>query len=134
VATVVEQRREGGASVLVGGGPTANPPALLAGTRMRGLLRAVAEDHDTVLVDAPPPLAVSDTMPLLASVDGIVIVARVGHTRLASARRLMQLLERTATAPVLGVVARDASGKELERYGFRSAYEQHGLRRKLVGR
>ncbi len=71
-----------------------------------------------MLVDAPSPLEVSDVMPLLALVDGIVIVARAGHTREASARRLVELLARTASAPVLGVAANCVSRKEIERFGF----------------
>ena len=43
-------------------------------------------DYDYVLIDAPPPLQVSDAMPLLQLVDGIVIVARMDHTSEASAR------------------------------------------------
>ena len=57
-------------------------------------------------------------MPLLHLVDGIVIVARVGHTRQASAQRLVELLERSPSAPVLGVVANDVAPKELSRLGF----------------
>ena len=47
-----------------------------------------------MLIDAPPPLEVSDVLPLLAMVDAIVIVARVGHTGETSAQRLVDLLAR----------------------------------------
>ncbi len=81
------------------------PARAAGGERMRGVLRSAAEDFDYVLIDAPPPLQVSDVMPLLGLVDGIVIVVRVGHTHEASAQRLMQLLARVSSAPVLGVLA-----------------------------
>ena len=55
----------GSLSVLLSGGPVANPPALLAGERMRELLSNATYDYDYVLVDAPPPQQVSDAMPLL---------------------------------------------------------------------
>jgi len=51
-------------------------------------------------------------------VDGIVLVARVGHTRDASAQRLLYTLGRTVSTPVLGVVGNCASRKDAERYGF----------------
>jgi Mrp family chromosome partitioning ATPase len=122
VATAVESRGGGSVSVLVGGGKVVNPPALLAGRTMAGLLRSVGDDFDHVLVDAPPPLEVSDVMPLLHVVDAIVIVARVGHTRAASAQRLVQLLARASSAPVLGVVANGVASADIEAYGFSSAY------------
>lgn len=124
VATVVKSRAMVLVSVLVSGGAVANPPALLAGRTMAGLLRSVSDDFDYVLIDTPPPLEVSDVMPLLHMVDGIVIVARVGHTSEMSAHRLAQLLTRASGAPVLGIVANDVPLADIEAYGFSSAYYQ----------
>jgi Mrp family chromosome partitioning ATPase len=70
-----------------------------------------------VLIDAPPPLEVSDALPLLAAVDGIILVVRLGHTREASAQRLRELLDRTPAAPVIGVVANGVARKDIEKYG-----------------
>jgi Mrp family chromosome partitioning ATPase len=96
---------------------------------MPNLLRSVAEDFDYVLIDAPPPLEVSDVLPLLAMADAIVIVARVGHTGENSAQRLVDLLARAPHAPVVGIVANDLSGGEIEAFGFSSGYyDQRGRR------
>jgi Mrp family chromosome partitioning ATPase/capsular polysaccharide biosynthesis protein len=127
VTTVLESRGAGTLSVLVGGTGVPNPPALLARRSMADLLASLAEEFDYTLIDAPSPLQVSDVMPLLPVVDGIVLVARIGHTRETSARRLAQVLARTPSAPILGVVANDVSRGDLERYGFHS----HGERRWL---
>jgi Mrp family chromosome partitioning ATPase/capsular polysaccharide biosynthesis protein len=133
VSTVVESRSVGSLSVLVGGGAVANPPALLAGDAMSDLLRSVAGEFDYVLVDVPPPPEVSDAMPLLQLVDGIVLVARIGHTREVSAQRLAQLLGRTASAPVLGAVVNCVPRKDIESYGFSFAPVAQG-RRRIIGR
>jgi Mrp family chromosome partitioning ATPase len=122
VATAVRARHAGSVSVLASGGHVANPPALLAGRAMSELVGSLSGEFDYVLIDAPPPLQVSDVMPLLHVVDAILIVARVGHTRRSAAVRLLQLLERSATAPVLGVVANDVKSGEIESYGLSSAY------------
>ncbi len=100
---------------------------------MGEMLHAVAEEFDYVLIDASPPLEVSDVLPLLALADGIIIVARVGQTRELSARRLVQLLARTPSAPVLGVVANGVSQRDIRMYGF-SAYGEKTLRSRLLGR
>jgi Mrp family chromosome partitioning ATPase len=136
VSTLVQARTAiaGSVSVLASGGAAANPPALLASRAMTELLRGLAEDFDRVLIDAPAPLQVSDVMPLLGAVDGIVLVARAGRTREVSARRLMQLLARVASAPVLGVVANCVPRGELEHYGFAAAPGGRGWARKLTAR
>jgi Mrp family chromosome partitioning ATPase/capsular polysaccharide biosynthesis protein len=117
-AVAAPPRTTGSLSLLGGGGEVVNPPALLGNGAMSGLLRSLTADFDYVLIDAPSPLAVSDVMALLSQVDGIVVVARVGHTRETSAQRLVDLLARTAAAPVLGVAANCVSRKESERFGF----------------
>jgi Mrp family chromosome partitioning ATPase len=133
VATVVESLEKGSLSLLAGGGTVENPPALLASDAMRDLLRSVAEDFDYVLVDAPSPLEVSDVMPLLPLMDGIVIVARVGHTRETSAQRLVQLLAHASGVTVLGTAATGVAESDIERYGFAAPKGQLG-RRSLIGR
>jgi Mrp family chromosome partitioning ATPase/capsular polysaccharide biosynthesis protein len=130
--TAVEER-SGSLFLLAAGEPVGNPPAVLAGEATKQLLRSLAADFDYVLIDAPSPLEVSDAMPMLNLVDGIVMVARVGHTREVSAQRLVQLLARASSAPVLGVVANCVERSDSERYGF-SAPSGRGLRGKLNGR
>ncbi len=131
-ATATLMESSGSVSVLLGATTVTNPPALLSRPAMTDLPRALAGEYDYVLVDAPPPLQVSDVMPLLGVVDGIVIVARVGHTRENSAQRLAQLLKQTPSAPVLGVAANAVSQADREKYGL-SARTGRGWRRKLIG-
>ena len=133
VATIVGSDGAGSLFLLASGGAAANPPALLAHARMSDTLRAMAQDFDYVLIDAPSPVEVSDVMPLLKQVDGIVIVSRVGHTREASARGLVQVLANTPRAPVLGVAANCVPRAEAERYGFSPLNGRVRLGR-LIGR
>jgi Mrp family chromosome partitioning ATPase len=130
-ATVLEST--GSVSVLAGATMVANPPALLARPAMAELSRTLRDSFDHVLIDAPPPLQVSDVIPLMAMVDGIMIVARLGHTRETSAQRLLQLLQQTPSAPVLGVVANAVSQSDIEKYGLSGRYKR-GWRHKLSGR
>jgi Mrp family chromosome partitioning ATPase/capsular polysaccharide biosynthesis protein len=117
VATAV-QAEVGSLFVLGGDRNVQNPPALLAQASMPELLRYLAARFDSVLIDAPSPLEVSDAVSLLGVTDGIVVVERVGHSREASARRLSQLLDKPSVAPVLGVVANFVARGEVKRYGF----------------
>jgi Mrp family chromosome partitioning ATPase/capsular polysaccharide biosynthesis protein len=96
----------------------ANPPALLSQPYTAEVVRTLGARFDKVLIDVPSPLEVSDAVPLFPLVDGILVVARSGHTRDASARRLQQMLAAHGTAPVIGVVANFVGRRELRRYGF----------------
>jgi Mrp family chromosome partitioning ATPase/capsular polysaccharide biosynthesis protein len=116
VATVAAPA--GSLFLLAGGEAVPNPPALLGHETMPVLLDSLARDFDYVLVDAPSPLEFSDALPLLGLAGGIVIVARVGHTREIAAQRLVELLARTSAAPVLGVVANCVASRDSERFGF----------------
>jgi Mrp family chromosome partitioning ATPase len=63
-----------------------------------------------------------------------VIVSRIGHTRDVSGERLMELLKRTASAPVLGVVANCVQRKDLERSGLSWSSGGKRRRRGFLGR
>jgi Mrp family chromosome partitioning ATPase len=134
VATVVESAPAGSLSVLTSGSPAPNPPALLGSPAMGELLRSLTEENDCVLIDAPPPVEVTDCMPLLGQVDAIIVVVRMGHTREPSAQRLAQTLARTASAPVIGVVANCVPRKDIERYGYAYAPVPAGKGLKILGR
>ncbi|HEX4188474.1 MAG TPA: Wzz/FepE/Etk N-terminal domain-containing protein [Solirubrobacteraceae bacterium] len=118
ISTAVQTEGVGSISVLLSGGAAPNPPALLGSEAMESLMRALAEEHDYVLIDAPPPLEVSDALALLRLVDGIIIVVRIGHTRDVSAQRLAELLTRTASAPIFGAAVNCVPRKDMQRYGF----------------
>jgi receptor protein-tyrosine kinase len=134
VATAVQPLSAGSLSVLLGSSDVANPPALLASPAMGELVRSLAEEFDSVLIDAPPPLEVSDVLPLLALVDGVIIVVRVGHTRDHTAARLAQLLAGTPGVRVLGAVVNCATPRDIERYGFSLAPSRGSGSFKLFGR
>jgi Mrp family chromosome partitioning ATPase/capsular polysaccharide biosynthesis protein len=133
VPAVATIEQAGGSVSLLLGGVANNPSVLLSGPAMGETLQAIAAEHDYVLIDAPPPLEVSDAVPLLGLVDAIVIVARAGQTRAVAAERLCQLLARTPSAPVLGVVANGVAQKDIERYGF-STYADRGWRSRIFRR
>src|SRR5204863_8764810 len=112
----------------------ANPPPMLQSEARAALLRERADQFDVGLVDASSPVEVSDPMPLLPLVDGVIVVARVGYTREVSAERLAQMLRQTSFAPTLGIVANCAPPKEIERYGLASSRNGRVWGAGLIGR
>jgi succinoglycan biosynthesis transport protein ExoP len=80
-----------------------NPGELLASTAMDYLLERVKPGYDLVVIDTPPLTLVSDALPLLVKVDGVVAVGRVRHSRRDTAERLQEVLAGSG-APLLGIV------------------------------
>ena len=78
--------------VLTAGSITpANPAELIESPQMEGLLAQVKFEYDLVVIDVPPLTTVSDAFPLLAHVDGVAIVGRIGHSAPAAPRHRHQL-------------------------------------------
>ena len=94
-----------------------NPGELLAAQATDYLLERARASYDFIVIDAPPLTAVSDAFPLLAKVDGIVIVGRIGRSRRGTAERLHQILA-SSDAPVLGVVANGSKSGDTEIYAY----------------
>ena len=89
--------------VLVAGAVPPNPGELLESAQMQHLLAAAADAYDLVIVDAPPITVVSDAIPLLRTIDGVLLVGRIDKNTRALARRLHSILT-SLDAPALGVV------------------------------
>ena len=127
-ATAVRDTPIQGLSFLPSGRDTAAIADLIGSDRMRGLLAAVSEHFDVVIIDTPPVLGVADAVALGPLVDGVVIVVGAGTTdRHAVEQALSQLA--SAGARVVGAVLNDSRG-EGERYdshdyyAYQSSYTQ----------
>ena len=120
---------DGRLRVLAAGSQPPNPSRLLSSQRMSTLLSTLSDEVDIVIVDTPPLLNVSDAVPLLESVSGTVLIARVGATTRDALKRVRQVLD-TARGSVLGAVATGASGVGL--YGYGDVYYQDGYESREV--
>ena len=76
----------------------------LASSEMSQMVRTAVDAYGTAIIDSPPLLAAPDVLPLLAEVDAVVIVARIGVSTRDSAQRLTAELERMPGVRVAGVV------------------------------
>jgi Mrp family chromosome partitioning ATPase/capsular polysaccharide biosynthesis protein len=99
------QETPGGLSLLAAGARPANPASVLSSRRFRSVLADVTNRHDVVLIDSPPVLSVSDAVPLLSSVDGVIVATRLSLTTQVAARQLTEAIKRVPRVNVLGVVA-----------------------------
>jgi Mrp family chromosome partitioning ATPase len=68
-------------------------------------------------LDSSPLLPVSDAVPLLGVVDGVLIVCRMGTTTRHAVKQLKEILSRVPNANVLGVIANDVKLQQASGYG-----------------
>ena len=112
---------------LPAGPPPPNPSELLASQRMKALLEQLASMSDLVIVDSTPLLTVSDSLPLIEFVSGIVAVARLNATSEDAVKRLERVIS-NAGGTLLGSVATGAdAGGLYGGYGY--GYGGYGYRR-----
>lgn len=92
-----------------------NPSELLASDRMKAFLDSVSEHFDTILVDTPPALDLSDAVTIGSVVDGVVLCVRSGRLHPREARSCRDRL-RLAGARIVGTVL-NAEATHASRYG-----------------
>jgi succinoglycan biosynthesis transport protein ExoP len=123
-------------SVLASGPIPPNPTDLIESDRMRQVLKAVSEKYDLVVIDTPPTSVVSDAIPLVKSVDGVLVVSRLGKTTRDSSVHLRDQLNNLG-AYVLGVVVnsvtRGSSSGYAYGYGYGYAAEYTSQKKKRKG-
>ncbi len=89
--------------VLASGPLPPNPSELLASKYMTVLLAELREQYDTVLVDTPPLLPVTDAAAVAPATDGVILICRFKQTTRHQVRAAVAAL-RAVSAPVLGTV------------------------------
>ena len=108
-------------SVLASGPIPPNPTDLIESDRMRQVIKAVSEKYELVVIDTPPTSVVSDAIPLVKGVDGVLVVARLGKTTRDASIHLRNQLTNLG-ANVLGVVVNSISRGGAHGYGYGYGY------------
>ena len=103
-------------------------PNLVDNARAADLLAALGQSYDTIVIDTPPMLALSDARGIGRMTDGVVLVVRAGHT---PEQLLLAMAEKLALdgTPVLGAVLNDwkpargskASDYQRAEYSYRAS-------------
>jgi Mrp family chromosome partitioning ATPase len=100
-----------------------NASELIESERMEELIAEAKRNYSLVVIDAPPAGLVSDAIPLMNQVSGVVVVGRIGKLTGSEAGRLREQLEKV-NAPTVGVVANFAGAENGASYP--GEYELNG--------
>lgn len=96
-----------------------NPSELLSSARASEVLTGLEGYADTVLIDCPPVLPVTDAAVLSAKVDGTLLVVAAGTTTTKQLSRTVEVL-RQVGAPLVGAVLNNAPAETA--YGYSYGY------------
>lgn len=114
-----------GLYLLPAGPGTVSISNLLYSSRMSELLNRFREEFDTVVIDTPPMLYVSDARVLGRTADAVILVVRSGQTTRDAALAAKQRFSNDGI-PVLGVILNGWNLKSKTRYGYHDAYVYSG--------
>jgi capsular exopolysaccharide synthesis family protein len=109
--------------VLPAGSPPPNPSELLSSDKAAGVIKALAEKVDVVIVDSTPVLPVTDALVVSRLVDATLVVADRRSTDRKAVRRTLQLLAQV-NAPVIGLVLNGMPEGGEYGYGYGYGYSQ----------
>ncbi|MFZ0548142.1 MAG: polysaccharide biosynthesis tyrosine autokinase [Candidatus Promineifilaceae bacterium] len=92
-----------GLHILASGPIPPNPSELLGSAKMRALLRKLSAQFDTILLDSPPALAVTDAVLMSTQADGVLLVLDTGRTKKAHLQQVNEMLTEVG-ARIIGTV------------------------------
>jgi capsular exopolysaccharide synthesis family protein len=103
--------------VITSGPKPPNPSELLGSARMKTLIDSFKDNYDTVILDSPPALPVTDAAVISKLADGVIIVAEYGQTTYESVAQTKSLFEKV-NARILGVVLNRVPANHKEYYYY----------------
>jgi non-specific protein-tyrosine kinase len=122
-----------GLSVITSGSLPPNPSELLSSAKMLEVIKVLGTHFDTIILDTPPLLAVTDALVLAPRMDGVVLVMDPTKTKRGALRHAIEQLQRV-NAPLLGVVLNNVKVKRSQYYYNRNYYygKQYGRLEEVV--
>lgn len=121
--------------VLASGRIPPNPSELLGSEEMRNLIGRLEEVFDTVIVDAPPLLPVTDAAVLSQHVGGVVVVVSAQKTKLHDLEKSLAALN-MVNANIMGVVLNriPPKGPDAYSYGYYAEEKPEAKKSRRKGR
>lgn len=99
-----------------------NPSELLGSDEMKEILKTLQSQFDYVIIDAPPVLAVTDSVVVGKLAAGILLIAASGRTTGQDLDKSLLAIE-TAGTDVLGVIVTMLPIKGADRYSYSSEHK-----------
>jgi len=98
-----------------------NPAEMLSSKKMKEFLESMKNQFDSIIIDSPPVLAVTDAQILSTIVEGVLLVVATGETEKEATIKSKELLKKVS-ANILGVVMTKMPVNTGKGYGYGYGY------------
>lgn len=121
---VVNERVISNLDVVTSGPIPPNPSEMLGSDNMKVLLEELSKYYDYIVLDTPPINVVTDTLTLLDSIAGIVLIAKQGQSTYDAIGEAIESIK-FANGSILGVVVNNVQvvGGKYSKYNYRYKYK-----------
>jgi len=106
------------------------PSEMLSSKKMAEIMEQLSEDYDYIFIDTPPAALMTDAIMLAKLADGVILVARKGHTRIRDIKAVIDAIM-FAEAKILGFILNDTG---LSRFSYRKSYNYYNYSYSYAGR
>lgn len=122
---ILETDPESGVQFITAGSQVVHPDELLGSKRMDTLMQALVREYETVILDTPPVLAVSDALLLARRVDQAIYLVRWGKTKRELVQRGLKQLAGAGT-PRIGLALTYVDLRKQAAYEYADAAPYYG--------
>ncbi|MBA4376795.1 MAG: hypothetical protein C0401_11580, partial [Anaerolinea sp.] len=112
---VVKKTNTKGLCVITSGSLPPNPSELLSSDKMMEVINLLGKHFNTIILDTPPLLAVTDALVLAPRMDGVILVMDPNKTKRGALKHAIEQL-RIVNANLLGVVLNNVKVKRSQYY------------------
>lgn len=106
-----------GLDILLSGPIPPNPAELLGSKRMKQFIHEASSLYDTVLIDSPPIIAVTDASVLAQEADGVILVLAYGEVSKEYAIQAKERLDKVG-AKIMGAIINKMDMKDKGQYYY----------------
>lgn len=105
-------------------GPASRRAADLIGRTLPRILKEAAQEYDLIILDSPPLIGFPEPLHMAATVDGVLVVTRAGHTSRKGVSSVISMLNRLH-ANIVGVVLNEVTPDMSDSYYYHHYYSRY---------
>ncbi len=105
-------------------GPVSRRAADLIGRTLPQIIEEAAREYDLIILDSPPLIGFPEPLQMAATVDGVLVVARAGHTSRKGVSSVVAMLNRLH-ANIVGVVLNEVTPDMSDSYYYHQYYSRY---------
>ena len=114
----------GGDLSVMPAGPFSRRAADLIGRNLPRILEEAAAHYDLIILDSPPLIGFPEPLQMAAAVDGVLVVARAGHTNRKGVASVLAMLNRLHSN-IVGVVLNEVTPDMSDSYYYHHYYSRY---------